>query len=140
MTQITVKQMAAVKRVAMNVLPLVTKKGKVAQKIVELGEELKKLQEQIDVQQGYVKSFAGGLTTEQLVVRHDGKFEPNSDVLAFDEDKRVYLIKAEMEVNDVEKNLPSEEEAIAAEQAIHEEIADEEDHQPESSHDADPFA
>lgn len=118
MTQITVKQMAAVKRTAMNVLPLTNKKAKLQAKIAEMEAEIKSLNEQIDVQQGYVKSFAGGLTTEQLVVRNENKvFEPNTDVVYFDEEKRVYIVKEE-EHNDPDAGaMPSAEEAEAAEKA-----------------------
>ena len=154
MTQITVKQMAAVKRTAMNVLPLTNKKAKLQTKIAEMEAEINSLNEQIDAQQGYVKSFAGGLTTEQLVVRNENKvFEPNTDVVYFDEEKRVYIVKEE-EHNDPETGaMPSVEEAQAAEKARFEAEADEEAHRQEeisatdeplstskSNSDVDPFA
>ena len=136
MTQITVKQMAAVKRVAMNVLPLTNKKAKLQAKIAEMEAEIKSLNEQIDVQQGYVKSFAGGLTTEQLVVRNENKaFEPNTDVVYFDEEKRVYIVKEE-EHNDTPENgvMPSAEEAEEAEKArIEAEVAEQERLQEEEA-------
>lgn len=93
MTQITVKQMAATKRVAMNVLPLTNKKAKLQAKIAEMTNEIADLEKQIDVQQGYVKSFAGGLTTEQLVIRNaNNVFIPNPETVYFNEEKRVYVV------------------------------------------------
>jgi len=146
MVTITVKQMAAIKRTAQNVAPLVNQKTKLAQKIVALGEQMKALQEQIDAQQGYVRSIAGGLSTEDLVARvtvpytnKDGqvsnvaRYEP-SDRVKFDEDKRLYFINDgagdDTEVPEVaveENNNPldpdNDEEEVAqerlAEQAAH---------------------
>lgn len=93
MTQITVKQLAAAKRTAMNVLPLTNKKAKLYAKIAEMEKEIDSLNEQIDAQQGYVKSFAGGLTTEQLLVRNENKaFEANSAVLQWDDTNRVWVV------------------------------------------------
>jgi len=138
MTQITVKQMAAAKRVAMNVLPLTNKKAKLQAKIAEMNAEIESLNQQIDAQQGYVKSFAAGLTTEQLVVRNENKvFEPNTEVVYFDEEKRVYVvIEANANVQpgsdfDADKEaaeaaVPSEEELQEAEQARLEAEAEEE--------------
>ena len=124
MTQITVKQMAAAKRVAMNVLPLTNNKAKLQAKIAEMEAKIQSLNEQIDVQQGYVKSFAGGLTTEQLVVRNENKvFEPNTDVVQFDAEKRVYIVKGQEDdtkapAEDLEEvNIPTPEEIAAAEKA-----------------------
>lgn len=95
-TIITVKQMAAAKRIAANVLPLTNKKAKIGAKIIALGTELDNINAQIDAQQGYVKSFAAGLTTEQLVIRDEkGAFQPNPEVLAYDEDKHYYVVKEE---------------------------------------------
>ena len=147
----------------MNVLPLTNKKAKLQAKIAEMEAEISSLNEQIDVQQGYVKSFAGGLTTEQLVVRNENKvFEPNTNVVYFDEEKRVYVVK-EVEVPvtpttcgsdfDVDKEAaeviaPSAEEIAVAEGAR---IVEEAEHQQEeeaahleveqqAANDVDPFA
>lgn len=121
MTQITVKQMAAVKRTAQNVQPLVAKKARLNAQIEKLNAEIVTLQEQIDVQQGYVKSFAGGLTTEQLIVRNeDGRYEPNTEVVYFDEEKRVYVVKDADAAPAAGDDAPSEEEAAAAEEAARE--------------------
>lgn len=121
MTQITVKQMAAVKRTAQNVQPLVAKKARLNAQIEKLNAEIITLQEQIDVQQGYVKSFAGGLTTEQLIVRNeDGRYEPNTEVVYFDEEKRVYVVKDADAAPAAGDDAPSEEEAAAAEEAARE--------------------
>jgi len=95
MITLTVKEMAAVKRIAANVLPLTNKKAKTSAKIVELGAELEKIDSQIDAQMGYVKTITNGLTTEALVIRDEkGAFQPNEAVLRFDEQKRVYIIRA----------------------------------------------
>lgn len=94
MTQITVKQLAAVKRTAMNVAPLVSKKARLQKKIDDLYVEIESLNKQIDAQQGYVKEVSGGLTTEQLVTRTEtGAYTHNPEVLFFDEEKRVYVVK-----------------------------------------------
>lgn len=121
MKVITVKQMAATKRVAQNVQPLVAKKARLNAQIEKLNAEIVTLQEQIDVQQGYVKSFAGGFTTEQLIVRNeDGRYEPNTEVVYFDEEKRVYVVKDADAAPAAGDDAPSEEEAAAAEEAARE--------------------
>lgn len=95
MKQITVKQMAAIKRIAMNVAPLTRKKAAAVCKMATLSTEIARLNEQIDAQQGYVKSVSGGLTTEDLITRNEeNKYVPSSRV-RFDEDKRIYTIVEE---------------------------------------------
>lgn len=119
MTQITVKQMAAVKRTAMNVLPLTNKKAKLQAKINAMLEEIETLNAQIDIQQGYVKSFTEGLTTEQLVVRSEsGAFTPNPDVVYYDENLHTYVVKEATEEEAVEEKLA--EDAKAFEEKVEE--------------------
>lgn len=125
MTTITVKQLAAAKRTAMNVLPLTNKKAKLQAKIAEMEAEIEDLNGQIDAQQGYVKSFAAGLTTEQLLVRNKETkvFEANPDVITWDETNRVWVVKEEEDLinNAPVTTEPTAEEIAAAEEAAREE-------------------
>lgn len=155
MTQITVKQLAAAKRIAANVLPLTNKKAKLNEKIAAMEREIEGLNKQIDEQQGYVKGFAAGLTTESLLVRAENKFLPNPDVLTFDEDKRVYVIKetvsndsdaaaeAEQAVIESKELTPDEQAALDAanaEAATAEENNQQPVAEPATTEENDPFA
>ena len=133
MTQITVKQLAAVKRTAMNVAPLVSKKARLQKKIDNLYVEIESLNKQIDAQQGYVKEVSCGLTTEQLVTRTEtGAYTHNPEVLFFDEEKRVYVVKehdenagGEAAHDDTPETgaMPSAEEEAAEQERLQEEEA-----------------
>lgn len=107
MKTITVRQFAAVKRVAQNVNPLVVKKNKIAAKIDELNAEYNALSAEIEGHEMGIKAITGGLTSESLVVKKvedtgkvdkDGKpikktvYEPNPATLIFNEEKNVYEI------------------------------------------------
>lgn len=107
MKTITVRQFAAVKRVAQNVNPLVVKKNKIAAKIDELNAEYNTLSAEIEGHETGIKAITGGLTSESLVVKKvedtgkvdkEGKpikktvYEPNLAVLTFNEEKNVYEI------------------------------------------------
>lgn len=88
--QISCSQMAALKRIAMNVAPLVSKKARISEKIIALGKEIEDIQMQIDLQQAGIKGFTGGLSTEDLIVRTDKGYSFNPDVIKFNDTKRVY--------------------------------------------------
>lgn len=94
MIAITVKQLAAAKRIAMNVLPLTSKKAKLQAKITEMERDIENLNRQIDIHQSYIKNLTGGLTTEQLLIRNEKRaFEANPEILDWDKDSHVWFIK-----------------------------------------------
>lgn len=104
---LTVRQFASVKRIAMNVNPLVVKKNKVAAKIDELNAEYNALTEEIEGHEMGIKALTGGYTSEDLVTKRvedtgkvdkDGKpikkttYEPKEDVVTFNEEANVYEV------------------------------------------------
>lgn len=115
MRTLSVRQFAAVKRVAQNVNPLVVKKNKIATKISELNKEYNDLVEEIEGYELGVKKLTGGLFSEDLVVKKvedtgkvdkDGKpvkvtkYEPREGVVTFNESTNVYEIHIEEPVVD----------------------------------------
>lgn len=104
---LTVRQMAAIKRVAMNVNPLVVKKNKIAAKIDELNKEYNDLVEEIEGYEMGVKKLTDGLMSEDIVTKKvedtgkvdkDGKpikktiYEPKEGVVTFNEEANVYEV------------------------------------------------
>lgn len=102
---LTVRQMAAIKRVAMNVNPLVVKKNKIAAKINELNAEYNALCNEIIGHEMGIKNLTGGLISEDLITKRvedtgkvdkDGKpikktvYEPKEGVLTFNAEANVY--------------------------------------------------
>ena len=102
---LTVRQMAAIKRVAMNVNPLVVKKNKIAAKISELNKEYNDLTEEIQDYEMGVMKLTNGLMSEDIVTKKvedtgkvdkDGKpikktvYEPKEGVLTFNAEANVY--------------------------------------------------
>ena len=78
MKTLTVRQVAAIKRVAQNVNPLVVKKHKIAAKIDELNAEYNALNEEIEGHEMGVRALTGGLMSEDLIVKKvedTGKFD-----------------------------------------------------------------
>ena len=78
MKTLTVRQVAAIKRVAQNVNPLVVKKHKIAAKINELNAEYNALNEEIEGHEMGVRALTGGLMSEDLIVKKvedTGKFD-----------------------------------------------------------------
>ena len=69
MKTVTIRQFAAVKRVAQNVNPLVTKKAKIEAKIIELLNDKDQLEQEIEGHEIGIKALTGGYTSEQLVVK-----------------------------------------------------------------------
>lgn len=102
---ISTRQFASVKRIAMNVNPLVVKKNKLMDKINSIREEIEALNDEILGHEMGIRSLTGGLSSEELVIKtvvdkvdKNGsmvkitKYEPNTDVITFNEDTKMYDI------------------------------------------------
>ena len=120
MKTVTIRQFAAVKRVAQNVNPLVTKKAKIEAKIIELLNDKDQLEQEIEGHEIGIKALTGGYTSEQLVVKKvettdkvdkNGnpikivKYEFNPNRVFFDKENNVYVIKEEESVKEETDNL-----------------------------------
>ena len=107
MKEITTRQMAMIKRIAMNVNPLVVKKNKLISKINDLTVEMAEINDAIEGNEMGIKTITGGLSSEVLItktVTDSGKvdknsnpikvtkYEPNPDIVKWDENKKVYII------------------------------------------------
>ena len=107
MKEITTRQMAMIKRIAMNVNPLVVKKNKLISKINDLTTEIAEINDAIEGNEMGIKTITGGLSSEVLItktVTDSGKvdkngnpikvtkYEPNSDIVKWDENKKVYIV------------------------------------------------
>jgi len=129
---ITVRQMAQIKNTAKNVAADVAKKNKIAEKIVALKKEYDEVSARVEAWQAPIRSMANGLTTEELVIREvkpyldengnqkvDSKngnaltittYTPNTKVVTFDEEKRVYVINTPVAENEgVDGNVEPQE-------------------------------
>lgn len=108
MNRLTIRQFAAVKRVAQNVSPLVIKRAKIMAKISELQNEYENLGMEIEGHEMGIRNLTGGYTCENLVSRKvvdsgkvdaNGKpimvtkYEPNPEYLRFDEEDNSYIIE-----------------------------------------------
>lgn len=106
MKTISIRQFAAVKRVAQNVNFAVTKRNKIAEQISKLNEEYNTLTEEIEGHEAGILKLTGH-TSEELVTKvvtttdkvdKEGrpikvtKYEPKEGVLIFNEDTKVYEI------------------------------------------------
>lgn len=106
-TELTVRQMASIKRVAQNVNPLIMKKHKIEAKLDELREEYESICKEINGHEMGVISLTNGFTSEYLVekkvedtgkVDKDGKpikitrYEPRTSAVRFNQEKNVYEI------------------------------------------------
>ena len=107
MKEITTRQMAMIKRIAMNVNPLVVKKNKLISKINDLTVEIAEINDAIEGNEMGIKTITGGLSSEVLItktVTDSGKvdkngnpikvtkYEPNPDIVKWDENKKVYIL------------------------------------------------
>ena len=107
MKEISVRQFASIKRIAMNVNPLVVKKNKLISKINDLTVEIAEINDAIEGNEMGIKTITGGLSSEVLItktVTDSGKvdkngnpikvtkYEPNPDIVKWDENKKVYII------------------------------------------------
>ena len=119
MKEITTRQMAMIKRIAMNVNPLVVKKNKLISKINELTVEIAEINDAIEGNEMGIKSITGGLSSEVLItktVTDSGKvdkngnpikvtkYEPNTEWVKWNEDKKVYIIE-DIEESTVEESI-----------------------------------
>ena len=102
---ISTRQFASVKRIAMNVNPLVVRKTKIINKINELVDEMHQIDNEIKGHETGIKSITGGMSSEQLIVKtvtdkidKNGntikitKYEPNPAVVFFNEETKMYDI------------------------------------------------
>lgn len=67
MKTFNLREITTIKRTAMNVNPLVTRKNKIKEKIDQLNKEYNELQELQDTWELAIKTLTGGFTTEDLV-------------------------------------------------------------------------
>ena len=119
MKEITTRQMAMIKRIAMNVNPLVVKKNKLISKINDLTVEIAEINDAIEGNEMGIKSMTGGLSSEVLItktVTDSGKvdkngnpikvtkYEPNSEYVQWNEDKKVYTLIEKVEEPTVEED------------------------------------
>lgn len=106
MKTISIRQFAAVKRVAQNVNFAVTKRNKIAEQISKLNEEYNALTEEIEGHEAGILKLTGH-TSEELVVKvvettgkvdKEGrpikvtKYEPKEGIVVFNEETKVYEI------------------------------------------------
>lgn len=104
---LTVRQFAAIKRVAQNVSFAVAKRDKISAKLQELSKEYGDLTKEIEGHEMGIKALTGGLTSEDLIVKRvedtgkvdkEGKpikvtkYEPKAGLVSFNEEDRVYEI------------------------------------------------
>ena len=119
MKEITTRQMAMIKRIAMNVNPLVVKKNKLISKINDLTVEIAEINDAIEGNEMGIKTITGGLSSEVLItktVTDSGKvdkngnpikvtkYEPNTDYVQWDENKKVYTLIEKVEEPTVEED------------------------------------
>lgn len=120
MKTISIRQFAAVKRVAQNVNFAVTKRNKIAEQISKLNEEYNALTEEIEGHEAGILKLTGH-TSEELVVKvvettgkvdKDGrpikvtKYEPKEGIVVFNEEAKVYEIHDSVE--EVSDAVPAE--------------------------------
>ena len=122
MKEITTRQMAMIKRIAMNVNPLVAKKNKLISKINDLTVEIAEINDAIEGNEMGIKTITGGLSSEVLItktVTDSGKvdkngnpikvtkYEPNPDIVQWDENKKVYIVNnvAESAIDEIPMDI-----------------------------------
>lgn len=105
MKTITARQFASIKRIYMNVNPLIVKKNKLISKINDLTVEIAQLNDEIEGNEMGIKTITEGLSSEELIVKKvidtdktdkNGnivkvtKYEANPERLQWDDEKKVY--------------------------------------------------
>ena len=115
MKEITTRQMAMIKRIAMNVNPLVVKKNKLISKINDLTVEIAEINDAIEGNEMGIKTITGGLSSEALIIKtvtdsgkvdKNGnpikvtKYEPNFNIVKWDENKKVYIVNNESAIEE----------------------------------------
>ena len=121
MKEITTRQMAMIKRIAMNVNPLVVKKNKLISKINDLTVEIAEINDAIEGNEMGIKTITGGLSSEALIIKtvtdsgkvdKNGnpikvtKYEPNPNRLQWNEEKKVYNLIPLAEEEPIVENEP----------------------------------
>lgn len=117
--EISVRSFASIKRVAMNVNPLVTKKNKLIAKTKEMQDEIELLNKEIEGHEMGIMALTGGYKSEDLltkVVTKLDKLDKNgkpltetkyipTDLVEYDDIKKVYYVGSEDEVETVETTV-----------------------------------
>ena len=119
---LTVKQMAIIKRVAQSVSPNTNKKAKLQDKIIEAAKQIHDLDAAMEDFQVPVRSMTNGLTTEDIVrkviVNGAAKYEPNPEVVRFNESTRVYEFIDEPQEKLFEQPAPVSEQEAAIQEVV----------------------
>ena len=122
MKNISASQFASIKRIYMNVSPLIVKKNKLISKINELTVEIAQINDEIAGNEMGVKALTGGYSSEQLVIRtventgkvnsngsaiKSTKYSPNPEYITWNEETKKYELKelveeAPEDIKDVE--------------------------------------
>ena len=108
MKSISASQFASIKRIYMNVSPLIIKKNKLISKINELTVEIAQINDEIAGNEMGVKALTGGYSSEQLVIRtventgkvnsngsaiKSTKYSPNPEYITWNEETKKYELK-----------------------------------------------
>ena len=108
MKNISASQFASIKRIYMNVSPLIVKKNKLISKINELTLEIAQINDEIAGNEMGVKALTGGYSSEQLVTRtventgkvnsngsaiKSTKYSPNPEYITWNEKTKKYELK-----------------------------------------------
>ena len=137
MKNISASQFASIKRIYMNVSPLIIKKNKLISKINELTLEIAQINDEIAGNEMGVKALTGGYSSEQLVVRtventgkvnsngsaiKSTKYSPNPEYITWNEETKKYELKElveetpeNTEVEDTENVEPTDIEPVEME-------------------------
>ena len=137
MKNISASQFASIKRIYMNVSPLIIKKNKLISKINELTIEIAQINDEIAGNEMGVKALTGGYSSEQLVIRtveNTGKvnsngsaiksikYSPNPEYITWNEETKKYELKElveetpeNTEVEDTENVEPTDIEPVEME-------------------------
>lgn len=110
MKTFNLREITTIKRTAMNVNPLVTRKNKIKEKIDQLNTEYNELQELQDTWELAIKTLTGGYTTEDLVekvVEDTGKVDKEGKPIKVTK----YVLKYPETVIPVEQTFESVNEA-----------------------------
>ena len=137
MKNISASQFASIKRIYMNVSPLIIKKNKLISKINELTVEIAQINDEIAGNEMGVKALTGGYSSEQLVIRtventgkvnsngsaiKSTKYSPNPKYITWNEETKKYELKElveealeNTEVEDTENVEPTDIEPVEME-------------------------
>ena len=108
MKSISARQFASIKRIYMNVSPLIVKKNKLISKINELTVEIAQINDEITENEMGIKTLTGGYSSEQLIIRtvedtgkvdkngnavKSTKYSPNPEYITWNEETKKYELK-----------------------------------------------